>query len=487
MSIFDKSGDKQVVPLWINGKNLPVQSSLNFEVTQAVENKVVHYAQSASVEDAKAAITAATAAFPSWSKTPLTKRRELLLKAAALLAQRAPELGAMQALETSAPAQFGQMLSYAGAGNIEETAAQITVAFQGNLPHSESDGTLCMSIRQPIGPILLISPWNSPTYLATRGIGTALAAGCTVVLKASELCPATYRMICQVFEDAGIPAGVLNQIVSRREDAAAVTEAIISDARIRKVEFIGSAVVGSIIGTLCGKYLKPILMELGGKCPAIICHDADLAKAAKACAFGAFAHHGQICMSTERIIVVKAVADKFIGLLKKEVEGWAKQAGSAASKQFAEKAHSLVEDALAEGAKLIVGDNSYTNANRTSLRPTIISGVNPASELYDAESFGPSASLFIVDDDAAAVELANSSVYGLNAAIWTNDAMRGVVLGKLLENGVVSINDATVMTDIPATLSGGASKGSGWGTVNGADGIREFLKAKAVVVKSTSP
>ncbi|KAH8892967.1 ALDH-like protein [Thozetella sp. PMI_491] len=485
MSVFEKCGQDQVVPLWINGERLPAQSSPRFEVIQAAGKKTVHYGASATVEDAKAAITAATAAFPAWSKTPLTKRREILLKAADLLVQRAEELGTMQALETSAPVQFGTMFAHGGADTMRETAAQITVAFSGLLPHSENDNTHMMTVRQPIGPILFISPWNSPTYLATRGIATALAAGCTIVLKGSELCPATYLMICEVFADAGVPAGVLNQIVSRREDAAAVTEAIVSDPRIRKVEFIGSAAVGSIIGQMCGKYLKPILMELGGKCPLIVCHDADLPKAARAAAFGAFLHHGQICMSTERVIVVKSVADEFTGYLKQAVEAWSAQAGSAATKAFADKAHGLVQEALAEGAKLIVRDNSFVNAAETCLRPTIVTDVDLKSKLYTAESFGPSATLLVVDDEDAAIELANSSAYGLTSSIFTQDAMRGIALAKRLENGVVSINDATVLTDIPPTMTAGAAKGSGWGIVNAAEGIREFLQMKAIVVKGT--
>ncbi len=486
MSFFEKFNDTEVVPLWINGKDQSVQSGHHLEVVQAVENKIVHFAQSANIEDTNSAVAAAASAFPAWSKAPLTQRRDILFRAADLLAQRATELGAMQALETSSAAQFGQHLSMGGAATVREIAAQITTAFEGVVPYTGNEGMCLMVTREAVGPVLLIPPWNSPTYLATRGIATALAAGCTVVLKASELCPATYRMICQTFADAGLPAGALNQIVSKREDAAAVTEAIISDRRIRKVEFIGSATVGRIIGQMCGKHLKPVLMELGGKCAAIICRDANLTKAAKASAFGAFLHHGQICMSTERIIVVKDVAEEFIALLEKEVQGWASQAGSAATKKFADQAHDLVEEALAKGAELIVGDNSYHGEHKTSLRPTIFKGVSTDSKIYDSESFGPSAALFVVDDEDAAVELVNSSEYGLNGAIWTNDIMRGLALSKRFEGGVVSVNDGTILTDIPPTAFGGATKGSGWGLVNGAVGIREFLLVKTVFVKSAS-
>ncbi|VUC25006.1 unnamed protein product [Clonostachys rosea] len=480
---FENNNDKQVVPLWINGKNVSVKSEALIEIIKPSEDKTIHYAQSANVDDAKAAITAAAEAFKTWSTTSLDHRRKLLLKAAGVLVQRAEEIGKIQTHETSAPPQFGQNFAYGGAATIEELAAQITTAFEATSPYTDPNSHI-VGYRSPIGPVLFISPWNSPTYLATRGIATALAAGCTVVLKASELCPATYHMICQVFAEAGIPEGVLNQIVVRREDAATVTEAIIADPRIRKVEFIGSATVGKIIGQLCGKYLKPILMELGGKCPVIICEDADLAKAAKAAAFGAFLHHGQICMSTERIIVVKSVADEFTSLLKAEVAGWSQMPSYAASKEFASKAHRALEDARAEGAEFIVGDNSFRDEHKASLTPTIVTGVNPESRLYDEETFGPSSSLYIVDDAEAGLELANSSKYGLVGGVWTKDVMRGLALCKRLECGVVTVNKGTMLTDIPPTASAGAAKGSGWGLSNGSEGIREFLHLKGIIVSA---
>jgi acyl-CoA reductase-like NAD-dependent aldehyde dehydrogenase len=237
---------------------------------------------------------------------------------------------------------------------------------------------------------------------------------------------------------------------------------------------------------MCGTYLQPILMELGGKCPVIVCGDANLAKAAKATAFGAFLHHGQICMTTERIIVVKDVAEEFTALLGEEVDAWVALAGSAATKQFADKAHNLVEEALTEGAELVMGDNSYLGTHKTSLRPTIIKEVNPKSKLYDTESFGPSATLIFVNDGEGVLAVAHSSEYGLTGAIWTNDTMRGIALSKRVENNVISVNDGTVLTDIPPTVFSGATnnKGSGWGLVNGTAGIREFLNTKAVIVKS---
>lgn len=483
MATFIEHQGKQAVPLWINGKNLPVDSSRLIEVTRAVEDRTIHYAQGADEADAKAAVGAATAAFPGWSATPLPKRREIINNAAALLIKRVEEIGAMQTLETSAQPQFGPMMARGGAETIKEIASQITNACAGDLPHSEKDDIAIMAVRQPMGPVLFISPWNAPTFLGPRGIASALAAGCTVVLKASELCPATYHMLCQCFADAGVPAGVLNQIVARREDASAITEAIISDPRIRKVEFIGSANVGSIIGQTCAKYLKPILMELGGKGPSIICRDANLQEAAKACAFGAFVHHGQICMATERIFVVREVADEFTRLLKEEVNNWVDLAGSAATKEFAEKTQAMVKEAKDAGAEFLAGDNQIHGTHGTSLRPTIITNVSRNTKLYADESFGPSASLYVVDDEDKAMELANESKYGLTGSIWSSDTMRALSLAKRLEVGVVNVNAPTVVVEIPPTISAQAAKGSGWGDVNGAAGIREFLTHKAILLR----
>jgi acyl-CoA reductase-like NAD-dependent aldehyde dehydrogenase len=473
----------RVVPLWINGEDQPVNHGQLLDVIQSATNKTVHYAHSANEADAKAAVDAAAAAFVGWSKTPLVVRRDILLKAADLLDQRALELDAMQMQETCSPPQFGAMFAKGAAATIKEVASLITTACSGAFPPNEEDGKVMMVIRQPVGPVLIISPWNSPTYLGPRGIANALAAGCTIVLKASELCPETYHMLCQVFADAGVPAGALNQIVVRREDASKITEAIIADRRIRKVEFIGSAMVGSLISQMCGKHLKPILLELGGKCPAIICKDADLENAAKGCVFGAFLHHGQICMSTERIIVVKEVAERFSQLLKTEVENWAGLAGTAATQQFCDRAFNIVKEALDEGAELFAGDNTTLGETRTALRPTIVTNVQRTSRLYGDESFGPSATLYVVDDEDKAVELANDSGYGLVGAVWSSNTLRALNLAKRVECGSITVNGSTVMTDIPPTMFTQATKGSGWGAVNGVVGIQEFLNLKAIILR----
>ncbi|KAL6230839.1 hypothetical protein BDW75DRAFT_248385 [Aspergillus navahoensis] len=446
----DYQGQK-VVPLWINGQATPLAHERIYDVVNAVEDKVVHRAQGADIAAANAACEAAAAAFPSWSNKPYWKRRDILLKVADILEARANLLAATHTLS-------------------------------GTVPPIYDSETRVFIYKEAIGPVVLIPPWNSPSILGPRSMAAALAAGCTVVLKASELCPLLYRMLVDIFEEAGVPKGVINQVQVRREDAPAVTEALIAHPATRKVEFIGSAKVGKVIGQLASKYLKPVLMELGGKSPVIVLKDADLAIAAKNVAFGAFCHHGQICFSTERIIVIREVADDFICRLKQEVNTvYAEGLGSAATKSFAVQAQAIVQAANDDGAEFLVGDNSLIGPNRTTLTPTILIGVQRTSALRDKESFGPSASLYIVDDVDTAVNMANDSLYGLTAAVWTNDTMLAMDLSSRLQYGVVHINACT-LADMPQMPVQGR-KSSGWGSNNAGYGIEEFLQTKTVTMR----
>ncbi|KAF4948224.1 hypothetical protein FSARC_13790 [Fusarium sarcochroum] len=476
---FSNFQNQNVVPLWYNGQNQPIRQDGVIEIINAAEDRVIHHAQSANISDALSAVQFAHDAFDEWSQTPITNRRAIILKTADLLEERAVELGNMQALETSSVPAYGKFLSHLGAEALREIASQATTACTGTLPPDSRNLTLIT--KQAIGPVMIISPWNSPTILGSRGIASALAAGCTVVLKASELCPATYRMICQCFEDAGLPKGVLNQVIVRREDSASVTEAIIASPAIRKIEFIGSAAVGKIIGQVCAKYLKPILMELGGKAAAIVLEDADLESAATSIAFGAFVHHGQICMSTERIVVVEKVAERFSECLEAAVQkDWGNGAGNAAFLSFANKARRLLQEAKDDGAKFLVGGIAVDD-NKPSLIPSILYDVPQTSTITDTESFSPNAVLYTVPEADAAVRLVNSSSSGLSGAIWTQDIQTGLALARKLEAGMVHINGATV-GDIPLMAIQGW-KSSGWGSNNAAFGITEFLATKSIVVE----
>ena len=277
-------------------------------------------------------------------------------------------------------------------------------------------------------------------------MSSAIAAGCTVVLKASEQSPLTHSAIVDIYRDAGCPPGVLNSLQATREDAASITEALIADDRIRLIEFIGSAAVGKAIGATAAKYLKPVLMELGGKCPSIVLDDADLQKAAVLSAKGALLNHGQICFGTERIIVQRKVADEFIKKLVEVVEST--PGGTAVSEKIAQTALDILQDAKDKGAKFLTGGPEL--ASRNAVKPSLVLVDSKTTKdqlrIVDEESFGPSASVYIVDTDAEAVALANRSAYGLNATIHTKNMERAIRIARDLEYGQVHANSISVYT-----------------------------------------
>ncbi|KAF2871490.1 Aldehyde/histidinol dehydrogenase [Massariosphaeria phaeospora] len=462
------------VPLWINGEAVPTKSTSTFPVTQAVTGNTVHHASAASSTQAIDAVQSSWTAFRSWKNAPHTTRRDVILRVAAYYEQNAASLVEYQMLETSCSEGWAKQNVDLATRYLKEIAACVS-GIMGAIPQIEKPNTMGFVFKEPVGPILCIAPWNAALILATRGIASAIAVGCTVVFKASELCPRTHFAITEAFAQAGVPPGVLNQIQVRRDDAAEVTEALIAHEAIRKVEFIGSAAVGRIIGQLAAKHLKPILLELGGKTPAIVLDDADLEEAAKTCALGAVLNHGQICFSTERIIVHEAVVGKFQSLLVSAMQSMDSHSGSAVSESIAQHAVDVLQDSQSKGDKFLVG--GIDTSNPLTLRPTII--LNPKdSRIVDEETFGPSASLYVVHSDAAAIELANRSAYGLNATIWSTNMERSLKMARELEYGQVHVNSISVYTS--PTASQGGVKGSGNGRQNGKWGLEEFLVDKFV-------
>lgn len=472
--------DKEVVPCLINGEPAELDESRLIEITSSAQSKVVGYAQSADVNTAHAAVEAAAQAFQTFSETSYEQKRALLNRAADELEARVEVLAQYQIAETSCPQTWARFNVLTAAKHVREIAASITIAATGEIPPMESAGPSCFVYKQPIGPVLGIVPWNGSVILCARVLAAPLAAGCTILLKASELSPRTHHGVVEAFLAAGFPEGVINQIQVRREDSIEVTEAIIAHPSIRKIEFIGSATVGRSIGQTAGKYLKPVLMELGGKAPAIVLKDADLRKAAALSAQGAVLHHGQVCMSTERIIVEKAVADEFINHLRDAVASFNGEAGFAVTKAMAQKAQKLVKDATDHGARLLIGGNQQRGDTGAALEPTFITGVEADNPIYDLETFGPSATVYIAEDEKDAIRIANDSSYGLTGAIHTRNILKGLRLAKQLEVGLVTLNSMTLLDQ--SSIPIGGVKGSGWGRSNSRYAVEEFLIVKSVAV-----
>ncbi|KAK5995930.1 Salicylaldehyde dehydrogenase [Cladobotryum mycophilum] len=480
MSFVNGPNGEQILPIKIAGVPQPLDLNRLIPVQSSITGSTIHYAQSATPELATKAAEASYAAFQQWRKTTHTTRRELLIRAAGIIESREERFVEMEMAETSCSEDWARFNVKLTARCFKEIAANISHATTGELPPLETPGALCLVYQEPVGPILAISPWNASMVLCGRALAGPIGAGCSVVLKASELCPRVHHHLVEALEEAGLPAGVVNVVQASREDGPAVTEALISHRAIRKVEFTGSAAVGKIIGQLASKYLKPVLMELGGKAPAIVLKDADVKLAAQQIAFGAMLHHGQICMSTDRIVVVQDVAEPLIQELKTIIlEQYANGAGHAATRRFASRAHDLLQKAHDNGAEFIVGDGSL-NPTGSGLTPTIITNVKLEDDIFSEEIFAPAAILTIVADEDEAVRVANDTHYGLNASVHSKDVFAALRVAKQIEAGQVHIGSITQYDE--ANIPIGGTKGSGWGRNNGKFALREFLEEKTISI-----
>lgn len=456
-----------------------------FERANPMTGEAVTRAPAAKAKDAIAAVDAAAAAFPAWSALGPNARRKLLWKAADLLESRAAEFGALVTKETGATAGWGGFNAMLASGMLREAAA-MTTQITGEVIPSDKAGGLHMGIRVAAGVSVGIAPWNAPVILGVRSIAMPLACGNTVVMKASEQCPGTHRLIGQIMQDAGLPPGVVNVITNAPQDAAEVVEALIAHPAVRRVNFTGSTGVGKIIAQICGKYLKPVLLELGGKNPMIVLDDANLDDAVNGAAFSAFMHQGQICMSTDRILVQEGVADAFIAKFKAKAEkllaadpGVGGQVlGSVVSRQSMEHVEKLIADASAKGAQLVTGGK----ARGTLMDATILSGVTPAMSIYGEETFGPSVSVIRVKDEDEAVRIANDTEYGLSSAVYSTNIDRAISVAQKIQSGICHINGPTV-ADEPQMPFGGV-KGSGYGRFGGKAGIAEFTDLRWISIET---
>lgn len=454
-----------------------------FERRNPVSGDIATEAAAASVADALAAVAAAQAAFPAWSASGPALRRTLLLKAADRLEARAPELTEIVVAETGCTPPWAGFNTHLGAQILREAAA-ITTQIAGEVIPSDKPGTLSLAVRQPAGVCLGIAPWNAAIILGLRAIAVPLACGNTVVLKASELCPATHRLIGDVMTEAGFPAGVVNVITNAPEDAAAVVEALVAAPAVRRVNFTGSTRVGRRIAELCAHHLKPAVLELGGKAPFVVLDDADLDGAVNAAAFGAFMNQGQICMSTERIIVQDAVADEFVRKLAAKAQSLPAGdprgpvvLGALVTPEAAEKMEALIADAVAKGAVVVAGGHR----RGAVVEATVIDRVTPDMRLYAEESFGPVKPVIRVSSVDDAIAVANDTEYGLSAALFTRDIQKGLALAGRIQSGICHINGPTVQ-DEPQMPFGGV-KASGYGRFGGKAGIHEFTELRWITVE----
>jgi acyl-CoA reductase-like NAD-dependent aldehyde dehydrogenase len=345
---------------------------------------------------------------------------------------------------------------------------------------------MAMAIREPAGVVLGMAPWNAPVILGVRAIATPLACGNTVVLKASEICPRTHALIGAAFHEAGFPEGVVNVITNAAADAPDVVGALIAHPAVRRVNFTGSTRVGKIVAGLCARELKPVVLELGGKAPLLVLHDADLGEAVKAAAFGAFMNQGQICMSTERIIVVDSVADEFVAQFSAKaqtlVAGDPREGktplGALVDGNAARHVRDLVADAVRLGGTVAAGGDG----EGVLMPATVVDGVTPAMRIYREESFGPVVAVIRVKDEEAAIAAANDSEYGLSASVFSRDIARALSVARRIQSGICHINGPTVHDE--AQMPFGGVKASGYGRFGGQAGVAEFTEMRWITIET---
>ena len=437
----DTSG---AVPLWIAGEE--VQTDTTFDVISPNNGKKLWSSCSISPKQAVQAVEAAQTALKTWRKTKPAQIRSILLRAADIFESRQEELQRYMKEETGALDAFTGFNIQVTVENFRDVAGR-AANILGAIPQTGTPGQAAFLFKEPYGVNFGIAPWNAPYILGTRAFLYAIAAGNTVVLKGSELCPRTFWAIGSVLKQAGLPDGILSVIYHQTSDAAAVANAIIEHSSVRKVNFTGSTMTGSIIAAKAGKELKPVLMELGGKASAIVCEDADLANAAMQVALGSFLHAGQICMATERILVHRKIIEAFAEELKAAAEKvYAPNADAPVliAQAGVEKNHKLLSDAASKGAKVLYGDVAAKETSAHRIRPVIVSDVKKDMDIFYTESFGPTVSLIAVDSDEEAVEIANDTEYGLSGAVFTESLGRGLRIAKEIDSGAIHINSMSV-------------------------------------------
>jgi acyl-CoA reductase-like NAD-dependent aldehyde dehydrogenase len=467
----------------IGADTSPRKDAAMFDRIDVMTGEVATRAEGATTADARRACDVAAGAFPAWAALGPNARRLLLLKAADALAARTEDFVATMMAEIGATRAWAGFNVHLGVGMLREAAA-LTTQVRGETMPSDRPGCFAMSVRKPVGVVLGIAPWNGPLVLGVRAIATPLACGNTVILKGSEVSPATHAMIGDVFRDAGFPDGVVNVILNAPADAGEIVGEMIRHPAVRRVNFTGSTGTGRKIALLCAEQLKPVVLELGGKAPLIVFEDADLDEAAAAAAFGAFMNSGQICMSTERLIVHEKVADAFVAKLKEKaktlVAGDPRQGGTPLGPLIDAKAatavSAMIDEAVSKGAALHGG----AGHDKAIMSARFLTGVTPEMRIYHEESFGPVTTVVTFAEEDEAVRIANDTEFGLTAAVFTRDISRGLRVADRLDTGMCHVNGPTIHDE--AHMPFGGVKASGYGRFGGAAGIAEFTELRWITV-----
>jgi succinate-semialdehyde dehydrogenase/glutarate-semialdehyde dehydrogenase len=468
--------------LFIGGEWVDSTSGRAIEVRDPATGLVLTRIADASVADGGLALDAAVAARESWASTAPRVRGEILRRAFDLLQERADEFALLMTLEMGKPlAEARGEVAYGGEFLrwFSEEAVRIGGHYGVN---PEGTGRMIVT-HLPVGPSFLITPWNFPLAMATRKVAPAIAAGCTVVIKPAELTPLTTLYFARLLEDAGLPKGVVNVVTT--STAGAVSAPIIADPRLRKLSFTGSTAVGVRLLEQASKNVLRTSMELGGNAPFLVFEDADLQKAVDGAMVAKFRNIGQACTAANRFIVHESVADEFAARVTARVKELrigrgtddGVTIGPLINEGAVQKASELLADAVSRGATVLTG-GSALDGDGTFFEPTVVTGVQPGSDILREEIFGPVLSIVTFADEAEAVAKANDTEFGLVGYAFTADLARGQRLIETLQTGMLGLNVGVVSN---AAAPFGGVKHSGLGREGGAAGIHEYLEAKYVL------
>ena len=475
--------DRMPTGIFIDGEWRDAAGGATFAVEDPATQETLTEVADGGPEDAAAALDAAVEAGPAWAATPPRERGEVLRRAWSLLGEHADELALLMTLEMGKSVTESKAEVAYGAEFLRWFSEE-AVRVAGRFSHAPASSERLLTMKQPVGPCLLITPWNFPLAMGTRKIGPAIAAGCTMVLKPAQLTPLTSLRLAQLLTEAGLPHGVLNVVPS--SSAGRTVGPLMSDPRLRKMSFTGSTEVGQTLMEQAAKNLLRVSMELGGNAPFLVFADADLDAAVEGAMIAKMRNNGESCVAANRFHVAAEVADDFSRRLAERMgalrvghgadEGV--QVGPLINEEQRGKVEELVSDAIDAGAKALTG-GSRVEGRGYFYPPTVLTGVAPPARILREEVFGPVAPVTTFDSDDEAIEQANATEFGLVAYVFTRDLRRALRVVEGIETGMVGLNRGLVSN---AAAPFGGIKHSGFGREGGSEGIEEYLATKYVAI-----
>ncbi|KAJ4392287.1 hypothetical protein N0V93_005912 [Gnomoniopsis smithogilvyi] len=474
--------------LYIGGKYQSSSDNGTFDVTNPMTGQKIYDCASATVDDYSRAIDIAHEAFKTWSKVGPSARRLIFLKAADILETYLTlDAPTLMSNEVSATAAWVKV-NLVSTANVLRDVASLATLIKGELIPADRPGTTILVERQPVGVNLAISPWNAPVNLTARAVACPLLCGNTVVLKPSEFSPKSQHLVVRAFTEAGLPEGCLNFLPSSPAQTPAVTEYAVKHPLMQRVNFTGSDRVGRMIAGWAATVLKKCVLELGGKAPVIVLEDANIEDAVEAVVFGAMSNAGQICMSTERVLVHRSIMGTFkskllerIAMLRtgNNMEDPSVSISGLFTPASAARVMDYLKTAVDSGAKVVTGDMAVSGPNKTIISPHVLENVTPEMDIFQKESFGPVLCLFEFDTDEEAIESANNTDFSLCASVFSKDIMRALDVARRVRAGSCHVNGPTVYIE-PTLPNGGVGGSSGYGRFGGMAGVEEFTERRMI-------